>query len=291
MNSVILVDDDPKFVESFTNEAASKGITVSPKSSLDGLKQLLPAYSHKYAAVVLDIKCLLRDDQPKEDPEFIGAALTYLDSNIPGFPRFILTGDETEFDGLKRYYSRERMFLKKPEDQAQLFTQLIFCIQNAEPLKIKRENSSVFDVFDNGLLPSSKELTLINIFKGYNEINPGNFRGIIGDIREIHEEIYKSLNRRNTAVVPNIYINSNGSPKFITNFYSHLEGNLDRNNNYNPTTQVYQDSTLLSQTKFIHQGCSEFLHGTSKANYHISHYTVKSLINSLMELIIWFKQY
>jgi hypothetical protein len=59
-------------------------------------------YAHKYAAVVLDIKCLLKDNQAKEDASFITAALKYLDSTIPRFPRFILTGDESEFDTLKR---------------------------------------------------------------------------------------------------------------------------------------------------------------------------------------------
>src|SRR5580693_9274493 len=98
MNNIILVDDDQKFIDCFVNEAAAKNISISPKNSLDGLKQLLPTFAHKYAAVVLDIKCLLKDNQAKEDASFIGAALKYLDSTISGFPRFILTGDDSEFE-------------------------------------------------------------------------------------------------------------------------------------------------------------------------------------------------
>lgn len=291
MSNIVLVDDDNDFIRSFANEAFAKGIIVSHKNSLDGLKHLLPAYSHRYAAVVLDIKCLLNDDQAKEDAAFITAALKYLDSTIPGFPRFILTGDESEFDSLKRYYKDEKMFLKKPEDQARLLAELEYCIQHAEPLRLKRENPVIFDAFDNGLLPSNKEQTVLNILKNYNETNLASFRGIIGDVRDVHEEIYKSINRRNKPVIPDVYINGNGSPKFSVNFYRHLEGNLDSSNNFNPTTIVYQDSTIQSSTKFLHQTCSEFLHGTSKANYSISHYTVKAIINCLMELIIWSKQY
>jgi hypothetical protein len=78
---------------------------------------------------------------------------------------------------------------------------------------------------------------------------------------------------------------------FIDHFVGCIEGNLDRNNNYAPTTQPFQDSTLISHTKFIHQACSEYLHGTSRVQYQISHYTVKALISSLMELIIWSKQF
>lgn len=291
MNNIILVDDDANFIATFTNEATARNLSVSPKNSLDGLKKLLPALAHKYAAVVLDIKCLINDDQPKENASFIGAALTYLDSAIPGFPRLILTGDDSEFESLRRYYPHEKMYLKKPDDQVRLLDQLEYYAQHAEPLRIKRENPVVFDIFDRGLLPTDKELTVVNIFKRYWEVDPANFRGIVGDIREIHEEIYKSLNKRNKAVVPDAHINGNGSPRFSNNFYNHLEGNLNRNNNYTPTTTPYQDSTLLSQTKFIHSACSEFLHGTSRVNYQINHYTVKGLINCLMELIIWSKQY
>lgn len=291
MNNCILVDDDKDFIKSFTNEAFAKGITIYPKNSLEGLKQLLPAYSHKYAAVVLDIKCLLKDDQAKEDAAFITAALKYLDSTIPGFPRFILTGDESEFNNLKKYYKEEKMFLKKPEGQAELLKELDYCVQHAEPLRIKRENPIIFEAFDIGLLPGNKEQLIINILKNYNENNPAKFKGIIGDIREFHEEIYKSINSRNKAVVPDTYISGNGSPKFIQAFYNHLEGNLDRNNNFIPTTTAYQDSTIQGGTKYLHQACSEFLHGTSKTNYQISSYTVKSLFNVLMELIIWSKQY
>jgi len=291
MNSIIIVDDDQDFIRDFTNQAFAKSITVAPANSLEGLQKLLPKYAHKYAAVVLDIKCLLKDDQAKEDSSFIGSALTYLNSTIPGFPRFILTGDESEFDSLKRYHADENMFIKKPDDQERLLEELLYCVQNAEPLRIKRENTEVFDAFERSLLPANKEITVINIIKRYVESDPANFRGIVGDIRETHEEIYKALNNRNKNVVPDRYINGNGSPTFTGDFYKYLLGNPDHRNGFLPTSTVYQDSTISSHTKFIHGACSEYLHGTSKTGYPISSYTIKSLINSLLEMIIWSKQY
>lgn len=291
MNSIILVDDNQDFIEDFKNQAFAGGITVAPANSLEGLQKLLPKYVHRYAAVVLDIKCLLKDDQAKEDPSFITAALKYLDSTVPRFPRFILTGDESEFATLKRYYTDERMFIKKPDDQQKLLDELLYCVQNAEPLRIKRENTEVFDAFDRSLLPANKEITVINIIKRYAETDTANFRGIIGDIRETHEEIYKALNNRNKNVVPDRYINGNGSPTFTGDFYKYLLGNPDHRNGFLPTSTVYQDSTISSLTKFIHAACSEYLHGTSRTGYPISSYTIKSLINSLLEVIVWSKQY
>lgn len=291
MNNIIIIDDSQEFIQTFTNEANARNIKVAAEKSLAGLKKLLPSLEHKFAAVVLDIKCLLEDDQAKEDSSFIGGALKYLDSKTPLFPRFILTGDETEFKGLRRYHTHEKMFIKQPQDLEKLFQELETCIQLAEPLRIKRGNVEVFDAFDRGLISPNKEPIVLNIIKRYYETDLADFRGIIGDIREVHEEIYKSINLRNKAVIPDRFINGNGSPIFKGALYKHLEGNLDRNNNFIPTTQPYQDSTIQNATKFIHTACSEYLHGSSKTSYQISSYIVKALVNSLLELIIWSKQY
>jgi hypothetical protein len=291
MNSIILIDDQQSFIDDFKNAAFAKGIIVAPKKSLEGLKELLPAYIHKYAAVVLDIKCLLTNNQQKEHASFITAALSYLDTTSPRFPRFILTGDESEFDTLKGYYTQEKMFIKKPDDQDRLLDELLKCVQNATPMRIKRENVEVFDAFERSLLPAHKEVTVLSIIERYDENKVTNFRGVIGDIREIHEEVYKSINARNKAVVPNRFLNGNGSPTFTNDFYKHLLGNPDSQNKYTPSTSPYQDSTISNHTKSIHSICSEYLHGTSRTKFQISSYTIKSLINSLMEMIIWSKQY
>lgn len=291
MNNIILIDDNPEFVQTFTNEAKARNINIVSAKSLAGLKKLLPSLQHKFAAVILDIKCLLEDHQAKEDAGFIGSALTYLNSTAPLFPRFILTGDESEFDSLKRFHPDEKMFVKNPQDIEKLLKAADYYVKNAEPLRIKRENTVVFDAFEKSLLPANKEITVINIIKRYSESDPTNFRGIIGDIREIHEELYKALNIRNKNVVPDRYINGNGSPTFTGDFYKYLLGNPDQRNSFLPTSTVYQDSTIASHTKFIHGACSEYLHGTSKTGYPISSYTIKSLINSLLEMIIWSKQY
>lgn len=291
MNNIILIDDSPEFVQTFTNEAKAKNINIVSAKSLAGLKKLLPSLQHKFAAVILDIKCLVEDDQAKEDAGFIGSALTYLNSTTPLFPRFILTGDESEFDALKRFHPDEKMFVKNPQDIEKLLNAVEYYVKNAEPLRIKRENTEVFDAFERSLLPANKEITVINIIKRYAETDTANFRGIIGDIRETHEEIYKTLNNRNKNVVPDIFIDGNSSPKFTSHFHKHLTGNPDHNNGHRPSTPVYQDSTISSHTKFIHGACSEYLHGSSRTGYPISSYTIKSLINSLLEVIVWSKQY
>lgn len=292
MNSIILVDDNSAFVQLFTNQAKARDIHVVLAKSLSGLKGLIPVLENKSAAILLDVKGLLEDDQTEDKPGFIGSALSYLDSTIPHFPRFILSHDENELNALSTFHPDERIFVKhRQKDLDNLFVALLFCIENAEPLRIKRENAEVFDAFERSLLPAHTEASLINIIKSYHEKDPANFRGVIGEIREFHEEVYKALNQRNKEVVPDRFINRNGSPTFSGDFLKYLSGSLLRENNYQPSTTVFQDNTISLHSKSIHNACSEYLHGTSKTGYVISSYTVKSLINSLLEIVIWSKQY
>lgn len=291
MDNVILIDDNPEFVQLFTNEAKARNIHVVLAKSLASLKTLLPVLEYKFAAVILDVKGLLEDDQVKDDAGFIGSALRYLDSTSPDFPRFILSSDETEFGALSTFHPDEKIFVKQQEDLEKLLIELAYCIKNAEPLRIRRDNVEVFDAFERSLLPAHTEASIINIIKSYDEKDPTNFRGVIGEIREFHEEVYKALNQRNKEVVPDRFINRNGSPTFSGDFLKYLSGSLLRENNYQPSTTVFQDNTISLHSKSIHNACSEYLHGTSKTGYVISSYTVKSLINSLLEIVIWSKQY
>lgn len=289
MNSIILIDDNNDFIRDFTNEAFAKGITVASKNSLEGLKQLLPAYQHKYAAVVLDIKCLLQDSQAKEDSSFIGSALTYLNSTVPLFPRFILTGDESEFHSLKKYHADEKMFIKKPDDQEKLFEELLFCVQNADTLKMKREYSSVFEVFQSGKMNDASEQQLLRILKdGLIEKDFGKFKGILADIRSFQEAIYKSINGRNKAVVPDNMFRQNGMIKF-NDLMKHLSGGA-----IPPTsaiTNIYQVPTIYQLANSLYWSSGEYIHEDPNRNYFISEYTLKSLIYNVLELAIWSKTY
>lgn len=289
MNNIILIDDKQSYIDSFVVEARAKNIKVSPANSLDGLKKIIPKFSHNFACVVLDIKCLLTDDQPKEDASFIGDAMQYLDMNSPGFPRFILTGDQSEFDKLKGFYPKEKMYLKTPEDQARLFIDLTECIAQSEILKIKTGNNSVFEIFRQGKMDNAAELLLIKVIKtGLIEKNFVNFRSILAEVRSLQENIYKSINSRNNNVVPDNMFRANGMIKF-NDLMKHLSGNVVPP--AMPTRTVYQNPTIYQLSNSLYWSCGEYIHDDPNRTYFISDYTIKSLINNLLELIIWSKQY
>ena len=124
MNNLILIDDRQDFIDAFKADCAARQYALYPERSLAGLKKLMPAMHHKTACVILDIKCLHEDDQEIEDSAFIGSALTYMDQNFPKFPRLILTGDDKEYDQIKKYYKNEDIFLKTTDDKDRLFVKI-----------------------------------------------------------------------------------------------------------------------------------------------------------------------
>ncbi len=289
MNNVLLIDDRDDFSTQFVEHARSKGIQVASKKSFEGLKEVLPKYQHKFAAVVLNIKCLLKDDQVMEDANFIAIALSYLDIHIPLFPRFILTGDDAEFESISRYFTQEKVFKKTPEDLEKLFVELKFCVDNSDPLRIKREYSDIFSLFNSGKLDSKAEQQLLTILKdGLAESNFGNFKGIFANIRSIQEGMYKSIHQRNPAVVPANMLKANGMIKF-NELMKYLSGNP--NNAYQATTTVYQNNTINYLAQSIYWSCGEYIHDDPTRMYFVSNYTVKALIYNLLELLIWSKQF
>lgn len=130
MNKILLVDDDEAFKESFLMEAQAHNFQLIHKKSFEGLQKFMTQFSSKIDAVILDIKCLISDDQDIEHEGFIGTATRYLDINFPYFPRIILTGDDDAFEGYKRFTSGEDIYQKTPEGLKKVFEKLNYYAEN-----------------------------------------------------------------------------------------------------------------------------------------------------------------
>ncbi|MCW3084028.1 MAG: hypothetical protein JWP12_1394 [Bacteroidetes bacterium] len=291
MNNIILIDDREDFVIQFVEYAKSKNMSIAHKKSFSGLKEILPLHHHNFAAVILDIRCLLVNEQEKEDADFITVALSYLDRTIPLFPRFILTGDDKEFETIGRYFKQEKVFKKTPEDLEKLFVDLKNCADNSEPLRIKRENAQVFELFTLGKMAATAEEQLLALLKdGLTEKRISEFRGILTNVRSLQEIMYKCIHNRAPLVVPSHVFKPNGMIEF-NKLMAHLNGNPDRNRGHVTTTTVYQVQPIYNLANSLYWVCSEYVHGTASRDYQISDYTIKSLINNLMELLLWSKQF
>jgi hypothetical protein len=289
MNSILIIDDREDFVQAFVTKMSAKKISVATAKSFEGLQKQMPKIHHKIAVVILDIKCLINDNQEVENEDFIGTAITFLDQNYPKFPRIILTGDDESFTGFKRFNTNEEFFLKGKEDE--LYERIKWYCDNSENLKIKREYSDIFEIFEQQLLDNAQEVQMLNILKKLNEKDFSKFGGIVRDIRAMQEAIYKKINQKNPTIIPNDKFKISDGMIEFNSLMAHLNGNLDKNNNYIPTTVIYQNNLINHFANTIYRGCGKYVHTTTSTEYMISNYALKSLIYNLLELMIWAKQY
>ena len=291
MNNILIIDDREDFVEGFINIASSKGIVVAKEKSFEGLKNKMPKLQHKIAVVILDIKCLISDNQEIESEDFIGTAITYLDQNYPNFPRMILTGDDDAFKGYQTYHKDEEIFLKTDDEIEKLFDRVKYYCDNSENLRIKREYPEIFEIFEQGLINYREEQLLINILKNIDENDQTKFGGILRDIRSIQEIIYKQINEKDKNVVPDSMFKLNDDMIDFNKLMRHLSGNKDRNNNYQTTSRIYQNQAIENFSNTLYRTSGEYLHGGINREYMISNMALKSLIYNLLELLLWSKQY
>lgn len=284
-----MVDDDKDFIKTFNQRANKKGYELFEANSFEGLKRKIKEVEHKIGVIILDIKCLLRDDQTVEDKSFITQALKFLDTYYSGFPRVILTGDKHEFETLESYYAEESIFLKHPDGYEQLFEKIKFYCDNSENLKIKRTYPEVFEIFENGWMDSPQEIQILNILKNLDEKDSSKFGGILRDVRSMQEAIYKKINQKNPSIVPNDKFRISDGMIDFNKLMTHLNGNQDKNNQYIPTTAIYQNNTINHFANGLYRSCGEYVHAVPAGNYMISQYALKALIYNLLELLIWAK--
>lgn len=289
MNNILIVDDQKEFIDAFLTKMNAKSINVASARSFEGLKKEMQKLHHKIAVVILDIKCLINDEQEVENEDFIGTAITYLDQNYPKFPRIILTGDDESFTGFQRFYKNEEVFLKGQEDE--LFARIKWYCDNSENLRIKRDYQDIFEIFDQNLMDSAQEVQILNILKNLNEKDSSKFGGILRDIRAMQEAIYKKINQKNKIIIPDNMFEPNG--KIIWNkLMKHLIGKSSETNCVKqriPVPSAYKNQTIFNFAESLYWSCGQYIHTTP--SYMISNYALKSLIYNLLELLIWAKQY
>ncbi|RXJ55242.1 hypothetical protein [Candidatus Marinarcus aquaticus] len=291
MNNILIIDDQKEFVDAFLTKMNAKSINVAAARSFEGLKKEMPKLYHKIAVVILDIKCLINDNQEVENEDFIGTAITYLDQNYPKFPRIILTGDDESFTGFQRFYKHEEVFLKGQEDD--LFTRIKWYCDNSENLRIKRDYQDIFEIFEQNLMDSTQEIQMLNILKNLNEKDSSKFKGILSDVRSMQEAIYKKINQKNKTIVPDIMFKPNGMIDW-NKLMKHLIGKSSETNCVKqriPDNSAYKNQTIFNFSDSLYWSCGQYIHTTPAGSYMISSYALKSLIYNLLELLIWAKQY
>ncbi|GEM_PF-1662495 len=122
---LLLIDDKEEFKNTFLVEAQNRGYQIAWGRSQEDLESKVPKLHRKITAVILDVKCLLKNNQEIENNKFIGSALTFLNKNYKDLPRVILTGDKDGFTSASDIFSgTEDIYKKDPDGFEALFLKI-----------------------------------------------------------------------------------------------------------------------------------------------------------------------
>ena len=146
--SILLIDDEKTFMEAFKIKAQTEGYQLAWGKSFETMKEKLPSLASKITAVVLDVKCLIKDNQEIEKPDFIGMAINFLNQNHPELPRLILTGDEKAIDGMRMFFNSETedIYTKSPKDLDLLFEKIDFHQKYFHDRLLREEQKTILEL-------------------------------------------------------------------------------------------------------------------------------------------------
>lgn len=145
--ALLLVDDKEDFKDTFQTLAQRKGYKIAWAKSFEEMERKIPELHKKITAIILDIKCLITNDQEIENEDFILKALLFLQAEYKDLPRVILTGDEKAFD-FSRFVKDELVFRKDPEDIEKMFDKIEgYAINHGNRIKTLDEKE-FFDIID-----------------------------------------------------------------------------------------------------------------------------------------------
>ena len=294
---ILLIDDNKDYCKSLKNrfweigEERGLNIQVTDFQNLEeGFAEL--TRDSKYKAIILDAKCLRTKAQETEDFQFLPEALDELEKidnrKDTHTPFVVNTGyyDTDVLNSLLLKIARQKgKLFDKSTQEEEMLEHLLNEIDNAENTRIEKQYEDVFEVFEKGFLSNNFRTELLNILK--NMKNPSQNQNVLRAIRVIQDEIYNSLNRKNSTVVPNVS---------FTNKNKHLSGNIDQA--FTPTSTVYQTNTISFLANAIYRISSDFGNHPPQKPTNVgveywempSKYAVQSLTFALLEQLIWFNE-
>ena len=150
--NILLIDDKEEFKNDFKTIAQRNGFGLAWGKSHEELVAKLPDLHSKVTAIILDIKCLMTNDQEIEREDFIGSALAYLNREYPEIPRMILTGDDKALDSLKMFFNpdTEDIYKKEPKELDRLFVKLEEHFANHPQRILNNHQKEILKIIEHG---------------------------------------------------------------------------------------------------------------------------------------------
>ncbi|MFD0797203.1 hypothetical protein ACFQZJ_07015 [Maribacter chungangensis] len=292
---VIWFDDEHQDRKRIRESAHLKGIhLVGYGNAEDGITELEQNIG-AYDAALLDgifYETSSEKGTPTQDVAMgkVAKALLRLETRKK-LPWFILSGQDSFTKKENKFaaaFKDGKVFdkLGGAKEYEDLWNKLVDEADKLPETQARINNPELFKIFELGYLPYSVQENVMNLLIKPLPSNNSDLKGMLTNIRSIHESCLVKLQAIN--VIPN------ASDSFNT-IIRHLSGNVtkDRENRWNPTSLVYQTREIQNLHEWIYYTCGSYIHYLENQHndvYMISNYAVESLRNGLFEILLWFKK-
>lgn len=297
MYKVLWFDDEHLSLEEIKEEAILQDIELIGYSNAEeGLVELKNNHD-RYDAIILDGKFYQSKEEigNDENKAFADVALELKNLKSQGIiiPWFTYSGQEVFVKEKDAYwdllkdsnFANGKVFDKnKDEDFIELCSEIKKEADKRPETQVRHKYSDIFKIFELGYLSDEVEQQVLDLLITDLPTNISETKAIFTNIRSIHESCFIKL--EGIRVIPN------ANDKFIT-ILRRLSGNVRRENDWKPTSEVYQTSDIENLHKWIYFTCGTYIHNLKDQHYDgymISNYTIESLKYGLLEVLLWFKK-
>jgi len=291
MYKVLWFDDEYQNLEITTEEAMENNIKlIGVSNAKDGLEKL---ENNKYDAVLLD-GLFFTDNTKTADnvsDDAFGKVVKALTTNY-NLPWFIFSGQKAfvkdknslvnlfaeDAFGSKTVYSKH-----SEQDSEQLWADIKKEVDKNPERIIRNKHKDIFKIFELGYLLNDTEDNVLELLKADLPKNNSELKAMLVNIRSIQESCFIKL--ESIRLIPT-------NLKFRKKI-KHLSGNISKDSNWKPVSEVYQTDEIMYLHNWIHFTCGTYIHYLEKEHYQsykISNYAVESLRQGILEILLWFKQ-
>lgn len=296
MIRILLSDDNESFRQSSREIGAALGFDVSPFDDWENAQVELDAKFDQYHAVIIDGKGKLRDNTKAEDTKHLMEAIGWLREQraIGRFiPVVIYTGFHPEIEPIT---SLNDQILKVFDKSATKFEDVLAFLKTEVmklPIeKLKTKYGDVFSAFGTKYIPESASKILIELL---NDHEAGVYqKTYFNKIRDLIEEILIRANQIDKGFFPDELLKDKqtGRPNLAMSVLYWSGTDID-------LTRIGGTGNIKAKTNILPRHLGRTYSGLIDITNILSHrytepyskYSNQLALNTLLELICWFKYY
>jgi hypothetical protein len=260
---VLWLEDESDKMDAFFDLAYQNGIELIQVDTFADFKNAIEKNSRFYFdAIILDALGLIDNSEEKASTRALEMAKNFIFQHKANevIPYFILSAylGKAEYTSVKEMLGAENIYIKT-NDEKKLLADLKLSADKKVETQIRHKHQEIFSIFSLGYLPTEIEIQVLELIKAELPVNRVEIKSMLSNIRSIHESCLLKLEAIN--VVPD------ASARF-SDVLKHLSGNKTAANNWQSTTEEYQNDAIENLNKWLYFTCGKYIHNLRDENYN-----------------------